>query len=124
MPPQFHAPSIAVFSPFPRNVAGEVRHITLRATQKKLKLILVEYEPPPVALGIVSSQERLLSARVRVVMEWAWESLCAEFDKSQGLRRVRSAPGVHVASEKPTSCNRRNCSIILNLHHLTTGVDT
>ena len=48
--------------------------------QKKLKLILVDYEPPPIPLSIVYPHAKLLSARVRVFAEWATESLRAEFD--------------------------------------------
>ena len=48
--------------------------------QKKLKLILVNYEPPPIPLSIVYPHAKLLSARVRVFAEWATESLRAEFD--------------------------------------------
>ena len=47
--------------------------------QKKLKLILVDYEPPPIPLSIVYPHAKLLSARVRVFAEWATESLRAEF---------------------------------------------
>ena len=47
--------------------------------QKKLKLILVNYEPPPIPLSIVYPHAKLLSARVRVFAEWAAESLRAEF---------------------------------------------
>jgi DNA-binding transcriptional LysR family regulator len=48
--------------------------------QKKLKLILVDYEPPPIPLSIVYPHAKLLSARVRVFAEWATESLRAGFD--------------------------------------------
>lgn len=48
--------------------------------QKKLKLILVDYEPPPIPLSIVYPHAKLLSARVRVFAEWATEHLRAEFD--------------------------------------------
>lgn len=47
--------------------------------QKKLKLILIEYEPPPIPLSIVYPHAKLLSARVRVFAEWATESLRTEF---------------------------------------------
>lgn len=47
--------------------------------QKKLKLILVDYEPPPIPLNIVYPHAKLLSARVRVFAEWATESLRTEF---------------------------------------------
>ena len=48
--------------------------------QKKLKLILVDYEPPPIPLSIVYPHAKLLSARVRIFAEWAKESLRAAFD--------------------------------------------
>ncbi len=48
--------------------------------QKKLKLILVDYEPPPIPLSIVYPHAKLLSARVRVFSEWVTESLRAKFD--------------------------------------------
>ena len=48
--------------------------------QKKLKLILVDYEPPPIPLSIVYPHAKLLSARVRVFVEWATESLRTEFN--------------------------------------------
>ena len=48
--------------------------------QKKLKLILVDYEPPPVPLSIVYPHAKLLSARVRIFAEWATRNLRAEFD--------------------------------------------
>lgn len=48
--------------------------------QKKLKLILVDYEPPPIPLSIVYPHAKLLSARVRVFAEWATQTLRAEFD--------------------------------------------
>ena len=48
--------------------------------QKKLKLILVDYEPPPIPLSIVYPHAKLLSARVRVFAEWATASLRAAFD--------------------------------------------
>ena len=48
--------------------------------QKKLELILVDYEPPPIPLSIVYPHAKLLSARVRVFAEWATESLRAQFD--------------------------------------------
>ncbi len=47
--------------------------------QKKLKLILIEYEPPPIPLSIVYPHAKLLSARVRVFAEWATENLRTEF---------------------------------------------
>ncbi len=47
--------------------------------QKKLELILVDYEPPPIPLSIVYPHAKLLSARVRVFTEWAMQSLRAEF---------------------------------------------
>jgi DNA-binding transcriptional LysR family regulator len=47
--------------------------------QKKLKMILVDYEPPPIPLNIVYPHAKLLSARVRVFAERAAESLRAEF---------------------------------------------
>ena len=47
--------------------------------QKKLKLILVDYEPPPIPLSIVYPHAKLLSARVRVFAQWATQSLRAEF---------------------------------------------
>ena len=48
--------------------------------QKKLKLVLVDYEPPPIPLSIVYPHAKLLSARVRVFAEWATEGLRAVFD--------------------------------------------
>ena len=47
--------------------------------RKKLELILVDYEPPPIPLSIVYPHAKLLSARVRVFAEWATQSLRAEF---------------------------------------------
>ena len=47
--------------------------------RKKLTLILVDYEPPPIPLSIVYPHAKLLSARVRVFAEWATQSLRAEF---------------------------------------------
>ena len=47
--------------------------------QKKLELILVDYEPPPIPLSIVYPHAKLLSARVRVFAEWATQSLRTEF---------------------------------------------
>ncbi len=47
--------------------------------QGKLKLLLTDYEPPPIPLSIVYPHAKLLSARVRVFAEWATESLRAEF---------------------------------------------
>ena len=48
--------------------------------QKKLRVILEDYEPPPIPLSIVYPHAKLLSARVRVFSEWATESLRAKFD--------------------------------------------
>ena len=48
--------------------------------QKKLRVILEGYEPPPIPLSIVYPHAKLLSARVRVFSEWATESLRAKFD--------------------------------------------
>ena len=48
--------------------------------QKKLKLILVDYEVPPIPLSIVYPHAKLLSARVRVFAEWATLGLRAAFD--------------------------------------------
>jgi len=48
--------------------------------QKKLKLILVDYEPPPIPLNIVYPHAKLLSARVRVFAEWATKNLRGKFD--------------------------------------------
>ena len=48
--------------------------------QKKLKLILVDYEVPSIPLSIVYPHAKLLSARVRVFAEWATLSLRAAFD--------------------------------------------
>lgn len=47
--------------------------------QKKLRLILVDYESPPIPLSIVYLHAKLLSARVRVFAEWATQSLRTEF---------------------------------------------
>ena len=48
--------------------------------KKKLKVILVDYEPPPIPLSIVYPHAKLLSARVRIFAEWARDSLRAAFD--------------------------------------------
>jgi len=48
--------------------------------QKKLCVILENYEPPPIPLSIVYPHAKLLSARVRVFSEWVAESLRAKFD--------------------------------------------
>ena len=47
--------------------------------RKRLTLILVDYEPPPIPLSIVYPHAKLLSARVRVFAEWATQSLRTEF---------------------------------------------
>lgn len=49
--------------------------------QKKLKLILVDYEPSSIPLSIVYPHAKLLSARVRLFAELAAESLRAKFDE-------------------------------------------
>lgn len=48
--------------------------------QKKLRIILEDYEPPPIPLSIVYPHAKLLSARVRIFSGWATESLRAKFD--------------------------------------------
>ena len=53
--------------------------------QKKLKLILADYEPSPIPLSIVYPHSKLLSARVRVFAEWATESLRAKFDLKKSI---------------------------------------
>lgn len=47
--------------------------------QMKLKLLLVDYEPPPTPLNIVYPYTKLLSSRVRIFAEMAKESLRSEF---------------------------------------------
>lgn len=49
-------------------------------SQMKLKLLLVDYEPPPMPLNIVYPHTKLMSSRVRIFSEWTTESLRAEFD--------------------------------------------
>ena len=66
--------------------------------QKKLKLILVDYEPPPIPLSIVYPHAKLLSARVRVFAEWATESLRAELidirTNGYGFDHEEHEPGI------------------------------
>ena len=50
-------------------------------SQMKLKLLLVDYEPPKIPLNIVYPHTKLLSSRVRIFAEMAKDSLGAEFDK-------------------------------------------
>lgn len=43
--------------------------------QKKLKLILTDYEPPPLPVSVVYPQPKFMATRVRVFVDWMTEEL-------------------------------------------------